>query len=63
MDKDLKEVLTYGAGTIFGYSTFISLIYQFTKDLHLIIIDILLLTLFLWMTFIQIKVNKKRRGS
>lgn len=59
MDKDLKDVMTYGGGTIFGYSTFIALIYQFTKDLHLIIIDILILTLFLWMLFIQIKLNKK----
>ena len=63
MDKDLKDVLTYGGGTIFGYSSFITLIYQFTRDLHLIMIDILLLTLFLWTLFIQIKVNKQKGGG
>jgi len=56
----LKDVLTYGGGTIFGYSGFIAFIYQFTKDLNLIIIYILLLTLFLWMAFIQIKIKRRK---
>ena len=53
MDEDLKNVLSYGAGTIFGYSAFLSVLLQFTQDIHLILIDTCLLVLFLWLLFIQ----------
>lgn len=60
MDKDLKDVLIYGGGTLFGYSAFLTFILQLTKDVHLIIIDTLLLIILLWLMFIQIKLNKRR---
>lgn len=58
MDEDLKNVLIYVAGTIFGYSAFLSLILKFTSDIHLILIDTFILAIIIWLFFIQTKINK-----
>jgi len=58
MDKDLKDVLIYGAGTFFGYLGFVAFLLLFTSNFHLILIDTAILILFLWILFIQIKINK-----
>jgi len=63
MDKELKDSLTYVGGTIIGGITFISVIYQFTKDIHQIITYVILLILIIWVSYIQIKMPKKKEGK
>jgi len=59
----MKDVLTYGGGTIFGYAAFLSLLIQLTQDINLIILYTLILIIFLWLVFIQIKLSKQKGGD
>ena len=63
MDKDLKDALMYGGGTIFGYSAFLTLLLQFTKDTNLLTIYTLFLIVFIWLFYIQLKLSKKIGGK
>ena len=58
MDKDLKDVLTYGLGTIITYSLLIGFISSLTKDIHLIIIYTCLVTIFMCLWYFKIKISK-----
>ena len=63
MDKELKDSLTYVGGTIIGGVTFISIIYQFTKEIHQIITYVILLILIVWIFYIQMKLSNKKEGK
>jgi len=58
MDKDLQDVLTYGLGAVTGYVTIISVIYLFIKDLKIIMIYSILLTILLWLAYLNRKVSR-----
>jgi hypothetical protein len=61
MDKDLQDVLTYGLGTLGAYSGIMWALYSFFKDTNFTIIYTLLITAFLWMAYLQIKLSKKTK--
>ncbi len=63
MDKDLKDIITYCGGAILVYCTFIGATAYFIKETRLIIIYVLILTIFLWLGYIQIKINKSHTGG
>lgn len=61
IDNDLKDVLKYFFGTLIGGATFMGIIYQFVKDSNLMIIYMLLIIIFIWLFYIQVKLNKIKR--
>lgn len=64
MDKDLKDVIIYGGGAIILYGTFIGFINHYLKDNNnYVIIYTLFLTIFLWLSYLQIRINKKQNGG
>jgi len=62
MDKELKDALTYVAGTIFGVATFIGVLYSFvTKNLWNILFSVLFLAIITWLSYLTFRINNKRR--
>ena len=58
MDKDLKDVIIVGSSIVLGYSAFLTLMILFVKDIHLIVLYTLILTIFIWLVYIQTKLTK-----
>lgn len=58
MDKDLKDILTYGFGTLVGYIVLFSFLVKYVQDINLIIIYTILLIIVIWQCYIQIKISK-----
>jgi len=63
MDKDLKDIITYGFGTLVGYSIIIGAMYIFIKDKHLLFIYTLFISIIIWLSYIQIKISKIKKGG
>lgn len=58
MDKDLKDVLVYGLGSVVGFVTIISGLYVIVRDVHLILIYSMLLTILFWLAYLNKKVTR-----
>ena len=58
MDKDLKDVLVYGLGSVVGFVTIISALYVIVRDVHLILIYSMLLTILFWLAYLNKKVTR-----
>ena len=58
MDKDLKDIITYAGGVVLIYAAFIGALAYLIKDKNLIVIYTLFLTIFLWLAYLQVKINK-----
>jgi len=63
MDKDLKDILTYGLGTLVSYSVIIGFINTLTKNIKDTIVYVLLITIFMWLIYLQVKISKRQGGK
>ena len=63
MDEDLKDVLKYVLGAIVGYIAFWTLLTRIIKDFNIIIIYTLILTTFLWLIYLHMKIFKIKGGE
>ena len=63
MDGDLKDVLKYVLGAIVGYIAFWTLLTRIIKDFNIIIIYTLILTTFLWLIYLHMKIFKIKGGE
>jgi len=63
MDEDLKDVIKYVLGVIVGYTAFLTLLTKIVKDINLLLIYVLILTIFLWLSYMQIKISKIKGGE